>query len=73
MLDRSAGGVDADFSLEPNEFALLTEECKRAYEALGEVKFGGTRNEQKSKQFRRSLYVSKPVAAGEVFTQENFA
>ncbi|GLR70775.1 pseudaminic acid synthase [Agaribacter marinus] len=71
VLDRSAGGVDADFSLEPQEFSLLSEECKRAFDALGQVHFGGTDNEQKSKQFRRSLYVSESITAGEMLTPNN--
>lgn len=71
VLDRSAGGVDATFSLEPDELKSLVDESKRAWASLGEVTFGGTPVEEKSKQYRRSIYVKKPIAAGELFSAEN--
>lgn len=71
VLDRQAGGVDAAFSLEPNELAALVEESQRAHQALGQVCYGGTPAEDKSKQYRRSIYVAKDVAAGEILTAEN--
>src|SRR6266702_2029488 len=33
-LDRSAGGPDAGFSLEPSEFSLLVRTCKEAWQAI---------------------------------------
>ncbi len=36
-LSRAEGGVDAAFSLEPAEMSQLVEECRAAYEALGEI------------------------------------
>jgi pseudaminic acid synthase len=40
-LDRSAGGPDSAFSLEPHEFAEMTAAIRRAEEALGRVTYGG--------------------------------
>ncbi|MFT4994873.1 MAG: pseudaminic acid synthase [Paraglaciecola sp.] len=71
VLDRSAGGVDAEFSLEPAELALLVTESKRAWQAMGEVRYGGSAAEEKSKQYRRSIYVSQDIAAGEVLNADN--
>ena len=71
VLDRQAGGVDAAFSLEPSEFKLLVDETERAWQALGEVKYGGSDVEQKSKQYRRSIYVCDDIKAGELFTEQN--
>jgi N-acetylneuraminate synthase len=71
VLDRQAGGVDAEFSLEPDELAALVVETGRAHQALGSVSYGGTQAEQKSKQYRRSIYVSQDIQAGQVFTQDN--
>jgi N-acetylneuraminate synthase len=71
VLDRSAGGVDAAFSLEPDEFESLVLETQRAHQALGQVKYGGTKGEDKSKQYRRSIYVSEDIKAGEKFTIQN--
>ena len=70
-LARADGGVDSAFSLEPPEMRMLVEESRRAWQALGEVRFGPTEKEKKSLQFRRSLYVTKDMKAGETLTAEN--
>jgi len=70
-LARADGGVDATFSLEPPELNCLANETKRAWQALGEVRYGPTEAEQKSLVFRRSLYASKDISVGEVFTEKN--
>lgn len=70
-LDRSAGGVDASFSLEPAELASLVVETERAWQALGRVQYGPTEAERKSLVYRRSLYVTADMAAGEAFTGDN--
>lgn len=70
-LSRADGGVDASFSLEPAELQQLVSESERAWQALGGVRWGGTSAEEKSKIFRRSLYVVTDIAAGEKFTAQN--
>jgi pseudaminic acid synthase len=70
-LRRADGGVDSSFSLEPAEFAQLRIETERAWQALGQVTYGGTQAESKSKAFRRTLYISKEVRAGEPLTPDN--
>lgn len=70
-LARADGGVDSAFSLEPQELATLVGESERAWQALGRVRYGPTEAEQKSLVFRRSIYVAKDIAEGEVFTTEN--
>ncbi|MED3802743.1 pseudaminic acid synthase [Lysinibacillus xylanilyticus] len=70
-LDRADGGVDAAFSMEPAEMKALVEETERAWLALGKVTYGPTVKEKKSLKFRRSIYVSKDIKAGEKFTTEN--
>ena len=69
-LRRADGGVDSTFSLEPHEFAALREETERAWQSLGQVTYGGTKAEEKSRAFRRSLYISKDMVAGETLTSE---
>lgn len=71
VLDRSAGGVDAEFSLEPYELANLVAESNRAWQAMGSVRYGGSQAEEKSKQYRRSIYVSQDIQAGQVLTKDN--
>ncbi|QDQ28905.1 pseudaminic acid synthase [Chitinimonas arctica] len=70
-LRRADGGVDASFSLEPDEMAALVVETERAWQALGQVQYGATSAEQKSLVFRRSLYVVADVAAGETLSHAN--
>jgi N-acetylneuraminate synthase len=70
-LDRADGGVDSSFSLEPAELASLVIETERAWQGMGRVQYGATQAEQKSLVFRRSLYVVKDVAAGEMLTARN--
>jgi pseudaminic acid synthase len=70
-LSRAEGGVDSSFSLEPSEFKMLTTECERAFEGLGKVHYGILEEEQKSLNYKRSIYVVKDIEAGEVLTSEN--
>ncbi|MEK1909151.1 MAG: pseudaminic acid synthase, partial [Pseudomonas chlororaphis] len=70
-LDRAAGGVDASFSLEPAELHSLVVETERAWQALGQVRYGATEAERQSVLYRRSLYVTRDMAAGEVFSSDN--
>jgi N-acetylneuraminate synthase len=68
---RADGGVDSAFSLEPAEMKMLRIESERAWQSLGRVTYGGTAAEEKSRAFRRSLYVAKAMKAGDVLTREN--
>lgn len=70
-LRRADGGVDSAFSLEPHEFQQLRVETERAWQGLGRVVYGGSKAEEKSRLFRRTLYVAKPLRAGDMLTSEN--
>lgn len=70
-LDRSEGGVDSTFSMEPHEMAQLVVETERAWQALGEVRYGPTEAERKSLQYRRSLYVTADLAPGDLLSPDN--
>ena len=70
-LSRAEGGVDSAFSLEPAELASLVRESERAWESLGQVRYGPTEAEKKSLVFRRSIYAAADIAEGEVFTADN--
>jgi pseudaminic acid synthase len=70
-LNRADGGVDATFSMEPEELALLVRETENAWHALGEVKYGAAGKEKDSLVFRRSLYIAADVQQGDVLTEDN--
>lgn len=70
-LRRSDGGVDASFSMEPEEMKQLVIETERAWQSLGKISYGTTEAEQASKVFRRSLYTVEDMEIGEPFTASN--
>ncbi len=70
-LSRAAGGPDAAFSLEPQEFKAMVEAVRTAERALGRVNYDVTKKEQASRMFRRSLFAVRDIAAGEKFTEQN--
>lgn len=70
-LRRADGGVDSAFSLEPKELQMLVLESKRAFLSIGNVQLDTQKIEQKSRQFKRSIYISKDIKIGEQFTIHN--
>lgn len=70
-IDRSEGGVDSAFSMEPAEFKAMISDVNRAWESIGGIHYGLTDAEKKSKIFRRSVYVIKDIEEGESFSVDN--
>lgn len=70
-LDRSAGGPDDSFSLEPADLEHLCSASQTAWKALGEVDYGRKSSEQGNAQFRRSVYVAQDIPEGGQLTKEN--
>jgi pseudaminic acid synthase len=70
-LRRADGGVDSTFSMEPEELRALVVESERAFQSLGSVQYGVQKVEEKSIRFKRSVYVTEDVKAGELFTEQN--
>lgn len=68
-LSRTDGGVDSSFSLEPNELKMLVDESKNVWLALGSIQYKINAIEEKSKQFRRSLYFVKDLTEGDIITK----
>lgn len=70
-LRRADGGVDSAFSLEPSELTSLVVETERAFLSLGHVQLDTQKSEEKSRQFKRSIYAQKNIEKGENFTVDN--
>ncbi|MGB3492760.1 MAG: pseudaminic acid synthase [Elainellaceae cyanobacterium] len=70
-LRRAEGGVDSAFSMEPHELQQLVIETKRAWQSLGHIQYGLVAAEEKSRMFRRSLFIAQDMKAGDIFTPEN--
>jgi len=70
-LARSDGGPDAAFSLEPTEFKALVADTKNAWAALGAAHYDVLGVERANLQFRRSLYVTADVKAGQILSRAN--
>lgn len=68
---RDGGGVDSAFSLEPDELATLVTETEAAWLALGHARIGAKPSEREGLRFRRSLFVTRDVSAGETISADN--
>ncbi len=70
-LSRSVSGPDSAFSMEPNEFRAMVEAIRSTEAALGTAAYRISKNEQKNRLFRRSLFVTSDIKRGEPFTHFN--
>jgi len=71
-LARSDGGPDSAFSLEPGEFRSMVEAIRQTEQAV-QAGTGRPRREDASRAFRRSLFVTEDMRAGEPFTEKTCA
>lgn len=71
ILDKSIGGADAEFSLDKKEFEEMIKAVRDTEKLLGKVDYSMTEKKKKSRQFARSLYVSKDIKKGQVFSNNN--
>lgn len=70
-LDRSGGGPDDSFSLEPAGLKELCQGVQTVWSAMGEVSYERKPSEKANLKFRRSLYFVKDVKAGEVIVDSH--
>lgn len=70
-LDRSGGGPDDSFSLEPPDLAALCRGARTAWEAIGKVNYERKSSEVGNVKFRRSLYFVRDLKAGHVLTVDD--
>ena len=65
-LSREAGGADAVFSANTDEFRTYVSDVTTAWAAIGAPRFGPSPKETSSLSFRRSLRTTRQIRAGEV-------
>ena len=68
ILDRSLGGPDSTFSMEPHEFKEMVSVVRNAEKVLGTVTYHVSESD---KMRRRSLFVVEDIMEGEVITEKN--
>lgn len=71
ILDRSLGGADSKFSLEPREFLEMVEGIHAAKKSLGSASYELSEKVAKSAVFKRSLFVCEDIKAGDIFNEKN--
>ncbi len=71
ILDRTIGGPDASFSLEPKEFKEMVKAVREAEKSLGTVNYELNEKAKKNRQFSRSLFVVEDIKKGESFNEKN--
>jgi N-acetylneuraminate synthase len=68
---REPATADSTFSILPDQLGELVATCRAAWEARGHVSYGPQARERQSLVFRRSIYASRDIAAGERFGRDN--
>lgn len=71
VLDRAEGGIDAPFSMEPDEFRDLVDAVRATEAALGPHGYHQSPSSVAARDRGRSIFVAAPVAAGEPLTDRN--
>jgi N-acetylneuraminate synthase len=70
-LSRDIKTVDSDFSLDPDELAMLVARCRETWSMIGCVLDGPADVENQARAYRRSLYATRAVKKGEILTTSN--
>jgi len=71
ILDRTLGGPDAAFSLEPEEFRRMVTSVRETERAVGEIRYEPSESAKRNRLFCRSLFVVRDVKQGEELTESN--
>ena len=71
ILDKNIGGLDSGFSLDKKEFEEMIKAVRDSEKLIGRVDYSLNEKREKQRRFARSLYVSKDIKEGEVFSEDN--
>ena len=72
-LDNQKKGLDVEFSLKGKKIKHFREVIDKTYRLLGNKEFYRNQSEEKSKLFRRSIFVIKNIKKGEKISQNNIS
>lgn len=70
-ISREIENPDASFSMTPQEYKSMVEDIRRVEAALGEPKYGVSKQEESSVVFRRSVFAVKDIAKGQKLDEDN--
>lgn len=70
-LSRNDKGPDSEFSINPNEFLKLRQNCNEIWQSMGNIDFHRPDIEKESKIFRRSLYFSSNLPSGHILQERD--
>lgn len=71
VMDRSKGGIDSGFSMQPEEFASMVKDIREVEQELGEVFYIKDPWSVSGRQFSRSLYIAEDMKTGDIITEKN--
>lgn len=71
ILDRSMGGPDSGFSMQPDEFKAMVESIREVEQVLGCVDYPENTSQIAGRSGCRSLYIAEDMKAGDVITEQN--
>ena len=71
ILDKSIGGADAHFSLDEKEFKQMIDAVRLTEKMMGKIDYEMTEQKKKSRQFSRSLFITKDVNVDETISKDN--
>ncbi|MDD5491133.1 MAG: pseudaminic acid synthase [bacterium] len=70
-LSRKIKSADSFFSIEPEEFRELVNNIRLAEKASGKVSYALSKEEKTGRLYRRSIFVSRDINKGDIFTTGN--
>ncbi len=70
-LGREIENPDSSFSMTPEEFAGMVRDVRAVETAMGQVFYGPMEQEKENLKFRRSIFVTRDVRAGEVLDADH--
>ena len=71
ILDRTMGGPDSGFSMEPHEFKQMVDSIRNVEKALGKVNYDLSDKMKANREFSRSLFVVLDMKKDDVITEDN--